>query len=214
MAGVLAAADYLSYSGDDWTDYMGDDGHAIQEVGTFSVALARPDRLRIDGAVAGNDVTMVYDKGKVTFYERNRKLVTRTTTELGLDAYLDDLVTEYAIGIPGMDFIYTDPEESLMQWVDEGRYIGLVTLNGQACDHLAFRQEQVDWELWVEAGAQPVPRRLLIDETSSQEQFGYMATYQDWSFDALGEDTFAVDIAQGAEELSLDAFAKALEVSP
>ena len=31
--------------------------------------------------------------------------------------------------------------------------VGVSTVEGTACDHFAFRQKDVDWELWIEQGA-------------------------------------------------------------
>jgi hypothetical protein len=30
------------------------------------------------------------------------------------------------------------------------------------CDHLAFRQLDTDWQLWVEKGSRPLPRKIVI----------------------------------------------------
>jgi len=43
-----------------------------------------------------------------------------------------------------------------------GILVGDSTVNGIPCDHLAFRQANVDWQLWVEKGDRPVPRKVVI----------------------------------------------------
>ena len=203
MAKLLGEAKYLQFSGNDWTDHLGDDGHLAQEDGTFKVALARPDRLRVDAQLAENDVTLWYDQGQVTLFERNRKIVARAGTELSLDEYLDDLIERYDIAIPGQDFLYEDLVDTLTEWVDTGRTLGVVSLGEDPCHQLVFQQAQVDWELWIDAGGMPVPRRLLIDETTSKEKFGYLADYHGWSFDPIPDATFTPDLAAGTAEVSL-----------
>ena len=34
------------------------------------------------------------------------------------------------------------------------------------CDHYAFRQKDVDWELWIEQGGRPLPRKMVITTTA------------------------------------------------
>lgn len=211
MAELLGEAKYLQFSGNDWTDHKGDDGHVVQEDGTFKLALARPDRLRVDGRLGENDVTLWYNKGQVTIYERNRKVAALASTERSLDEYLDDLVERYDISIPGQDFLYEDLADTLTEWVDTGRSLGVVSLGEDTCHQLVFQQAQIDWELWIDAGGKPVPRRLLIDETTSKEQFGYAADFHGWSFDPIPDNTFTPDLPAGAAEVSLDEFVAALE---
>jgi hypothetical protein len=47
------------------------------------------------------------------------------------------------------------------------------------CDHYAFRQEESDWQLWVERSATPLPRKLVITTTgeAAQPQFVAVLTW-------------------------------------
>ena len=35
------------------------------------------------------------------------------------------------------------------------------TIDGVATDHYAFREADVDWEVWIQKGDQPLPRKLV-----------------------------------------------------
>ena len=44
--------------------------------------------------------------------------------------------------------------------------VGTATLDGVATDHWAYRTDEFDWELWIEQGDRPLPRKfVLIDRT-------------------------------------------------
>jgi hypothetical protein len=44
--------------------------------------------------------------------------------------------------------------------------VGTATLDGVATDHWAYRTADYDWELWIEQGDRPLPRKfVLIDRT-------------------------------------------------
>jgi len=44
--------------------------------------------------------------------------------------------------------------------------VGTATLDGVATDHWAYRTADYDWELWMEQGDRPIPRKfVLIDRT-------------------------------------------------
>jgi len=46
--------------------------------------------------------------------------------------------------------------------VIESANIGKGVIDGIECDHLAFRNIDTDWQIWIEAGARPIPRKYVI----------------------------------------------------
>jgi hypothetical protein len=44
----------------------------------------------------------------------------------------------------------------LLPATDRGAVIGV------ECDHLAFRNADTDWQIWIESGAKPIPRKYVI----------------------------------------------------
>jgi hypothetical protein len=44
--------------------------------------------------------------------------------------------------------------------------VGAANVEGFVCDHFAFRQKDVDWEIWIEQGGRPLPRKMVITTTS------------------------------------------------
>jgi len=41
---------------------------------------------------------------------------------------------------------------------------------GVECEHLAFRGHVTDWQLWIETGAKPVPRKYVNDQQDLVER--------------------------------------------
>jgi len=64
-----------------------------------------------------------------------------------------------------------------------------VTVLGVPCEHLAFSLGKVDWQIWVEQGNRPVPKKIVItykDEAGTPE---YTAIFSDWDFQTKLKDT-------------------------
>lgn len=70
------------------------------------------------------------------------------------------------------------PLEDLFRWADQDNSdiakltsafnVGTATIDGVATDHWAFRTDDFDWEIWIERGDRPLPRKyVLIDRTDS-----------------------------------------------
>ncbi len=82
--------------------------------------------------------------------------------------------------IPLSDLAFDDPYVTLMANVETGSYIGIRIVDGIEYHHLAFTQETIDWEVWIENGARPLPRKMLIrykDEPGSPQ---FVALLSDW----------------------------------
>lgn len=41
-------------------------------------------------------------------------------------------------------------------------------LGNDLCDHYAFRQGNIDWQLWITTGAKPLPRKIVITNRSDE----------------------------------------------
>jgi len=65
------------------------------------------------------------------------------------------------------------PLADLFRWADDEHQedidalisafsVGTATLEGTATDHWAFRSDDYDWEIWMEQGDRPLPRKLVI----------------------------------------------------
>ena len=69
---------------------------------------------------------------------------------------------EYGISSPVADVLYSDPYKILTEKLTTGIYVGSSTVRGIPTHHLAFTQDNIDWQIWIEDGARPVPRKALI----------------------------------------------------
>ena len=48
------------------------------------------------------------------------------------------------------------------------------------CEHLAFRNFDTDWQLWVEAGATPFPRKMVITSKTVNGAPQYTVRVKSW----------------------------------
>jgi len=69
----------------------------------------------------------------------------------------------------------------------QARYIGPSSVDGIQTDQYAFRQEGTDWQIWIEQGSRPLPRRLVITSVDKEEAPQYFATMM-WDLTANTDD--------------------------
>lgn len=63
---------------------------------------------------------------------------------------------------PAGDLLYKNPYSLLLEDVISGLYVGMGIVDGVRCHHLAFRGNEVDWQIWIEEGSKPLPKRFII----------------------------------------------------
>jgi len=65
-------------------------------------------------------------------------------------------------------------------------------IEGVRCDHLAFRAPHVDLQVWVQEGAQPLPRKFLITTRDLPNAPQFAVTVTRWSLQPkFGPQTFS-----------------------
>ena len=204
MCACLAGARNLSFRVQDTMDELVDFGQKIQFGRVSKIALRRPDRLavEVDGDLI--DEQAWYDGRTVTLLDKRENSYGVIEVPDNIDAMLDYLAQQFGVAMPLADLIFSDPYQTAVPAIRNGVYVGLHRVNDVPCHHLAFRQDTVDWQLWVDAGQQPVPRKLVITYKAMPGQPQYTAVFSDWNLSAsLPDELFAFKPPTGAAKVEL-----------
>lgn len=160
-------------------DVVSDAGQRIQLDGTTNYKLRKPGFV-IDFDSDLKKRRFFYD-GK-TFTEYSPTVGFYASTEApptNRDA-LEVMYTKYGIKLPLDDlFRWSDPNGKRDDTLKSAYQVGTAMIDGVATDHYAFREGSSDWELWVQQGAQPLPRKMVIVDTSKPERPTFIARL-DW----------------------------------
>lgn len=136
-------------------------GYKLQNNETARMWVDRPNRLRLELEGDVKDRTYVYDGAKVTMFAPELNVYSSTAAPATLGRLVTALL-DAGVEMPLIDMLYHGNAGSLTEDVRVGLRVGDTEIDGVATDHLAFRQPNVDWQLWVQKGAQALPRKLLI----------------------------------------------------
>jgi hypothetical protein len=134
----------------------------LQRSTKTDVTVKRPDRLRAD--VEGDDGarTFIYDGQLFTVFSRlDNYYATTEAPAIILDA-LEMLLQRYGVELPLLDVVYAAVGGNLGESILEAGDIGPSRVAGVDCEHLAFRGSKVDWQVWVERGERPLPRKIVV----------------------------------------------------
>jgi hypothetical protein len=148
-------------------------GQKIQEVKESQLAVKRPNKLRVDRTGPRGHAVFRYDGEKASLYSAEQNLYAMGPAPGDLEDFIDHARDRFHVDAPGGDLLVPNSYESLTQDVKEGRYIGLEPIGGKMAHHLAMTGKEVDWQIWIADGPQPVPLRYVITTKTMESQPQY-----------------------------------------
>jgi len=186
------------------TDDLLASGQKVQLVGNIELMVRRPDRLRADVRGDRRDEHIYYDGKTFTIYGEKVGYYASFPAPATLTELKDVTEKRYGIDLPLADLFYWGTEHDGTSDIIAATNVGVSTVQGTACDHLAFRQKDVDWELWIEQGAHPLPRKMVITTTSEKSRPQHGAVL-DWDLaPKLSDELFTFAPPREAHKIEFD----------
>jgi hypothetical protein len=184
------------------------DGQKVQLSASANAVIQRPNKMRIQrhGVVANADI--IFDGKTLTLYGKNLNSYYQT----GVPGTIDDAIWSYehetGLPAPGADLLFADPYAVLSSGVESGMHLGMGYVDGIECHHLAFREDDTDWQIWVKTGNVPLPMKYVITSKWQTAAPQYQIRLRDWNLKPqISGDQFTFSPPKGAvtlETLLLD----------
>ena len=169
-------------------DEVMDDGQKILISGTVKYLVRTPDRLRAEINTDRKQRTIYFNGKTLTLYAPRMHYYATVAAPPTNEQVLDTLRAKYDVELPIADlFLWGTPRDGVND-LTQARYIGPSTVDGIQTDQYAFRQEGTDWQIWIEQGSRPLPRRLVITSVDKPEAPQYFATMM-WDLTANTDDS-------------------------
>jgi hypothetical protein len=148
-------------------------GQKIQYTSPTSIQVKRPNQIRASRKGDLVDQDFYYDGKTLTLSSPGNGFYASTAAPATIDETLDMARDKLDIIAPGGDFIYANSYAMLTQDLVSGFYVGKAVVGGAQCDHLAFRGKDVDWQIWIQEGNKPLPKKFVITSKliSGEPQF-------------------------------------------
>ena len=152
----------------------------IQFSSSSELLLRRPDKLRAHRRSGHAEVTAFFDGKTYTVESKSLAGYAQIESPGSLDQLIEILRAGYGVALPAADLLKTNSYDLLVAGVLEAKYIGRGVVDGVSCEHLAFRNFDTDWQLWVEAGDKPFPRKMVITSKTMNAAPQYTVRVKSW----------------------------------
>src|SRR3954467_6010737 len=205
MTDYTAAQKSISATFDSDIEVVTPELEKIQFTSSGKLQLTRPDKLRISRTGGYADVQLVYDGKTVSIYGNNAKAYAQTDLAGTIDQLVDVIQAKSGAAMPGTDLLLSNAYDELMSNVILAKHVGQGVIDGVECEHLAFRGVDTDWQIWIESGARPVPRKYVITSKTVAVAPQYTLRIKDWKADAISDaDAFVFKPPAGATKVDLE----------
>jgi len=211
MSDYVAGQKTLSVTFDTDVEVITSELQKLQFISSGQVQLSRPDKLRANRTGGYTDVEVIFDGKTLTVNSKDKNLFAQLDSPGSVDQMIGLLRDKYSVAAPGGDLLLSRSFDEMMADVIDAKDIGRGVIDGAECEHLAFRNMDTDWQIWVELGVRPIPRKYVITSKAVTGMPQYTIRIKDWRTD-IAADAFAFKSSQGAKKVALEALADTDEV--
>jgi len=179
MSAYLRTLQSFEIKADLLTDEVTDDGRKLQINSTATYRVRKPNAFTIELASDRKVRKFYYDGKTITVSAPRAGYYAQASAPPTIRQTLDKLSDEYDIEVPLEDlFHWGEPGDSRAA-LTSGFYVGPARLNGVETDQYAFSTADLDWQIWIQRGPKPAPRKIVITSLfdPAQPQFSAELTW-------------------------------------
>jgi hypothetical protein len=192
MSDYLGAQKSISLEYDAILEVVTKDDQKLALASSGTVTLNRPDKIHVTRAGGFVDVELSFDGKTLTLLGKNRNLYTQLDAPGTIENLVDELRDKYQRPLPAADLLLSNSYDALMLDVVDVKDLGSGVVGGVECDFLAFRKNEVDFQIWIAQGERPVPYRYVITSKNISGGPQYTIQTRNWK---TGAEVAAADFS-------------------
>ena len=176
MGGYLRALKAFQVEAVTSNEEVLESGEKVQFAGTVNALARMPDRLRLAMNSDRRDRLYLYDGKQFTLAAQRVNYYATVPAPATVGQLADELDAKYGLGLPLEDLFRWGGAQSPTKGITSAMFVGPSQIDGVSCGHYAFRQDGLDWQVWIQMGDYPLPRRLVLTTTTDEARPQYTAT--------------------------------------
>jgi hypothetical protein len=177
-------------------------GQKIQYSASGTLAVSRPSGLWMTRKGPYADVEAFFDGKAVSLYGKGLNVYAQVDSPgPSIDEALQEFRISTGLDAVGADLLAADPYLVLTDGVVSGSLVGSAYVGGVECDHLAFRNDLVDWQIWISKGNRKLPMKYVITTKWVTGAPQYTLRVRNWSTEKVDVQMFSFKPPAGAKKL-------------
>lgn len=180
MSEYIASQKAISFGFDATLEIVTTDNQKLGLASSGTLNINRPDNIHLTRTGALADIELFFDGKTLTLLGKNLNKFTQLEVPGSVDHLIDELKDTYNRPLPAADILLTNSYDEMMRDVVDVKDLGRGVVDGVRCDHLAFRTDDVDWQIWIAEGPKPYPYRYVITSKLIDGGPQYTVQFRNW----------------------------------
>ncbi len=202
MSDYLASRQQFTAKAESTLEVVLTSGQKIQFDSPATLEVSRPNKLRAHrkGDIANQE--FFYDGKTLTLYNPSENVYATTAAPPTIDETLDFAREKLDIIAPASELLYKNAAEKMLKESSSGFVVGPSVVGGVKCTHLAFRGSEVDWQIWIEDGDKPLPRKFILTSKKVAGEPQFTVLIRSWDVTPkLTNQEFSFTPPKGAKKI-------------
>ena len=180
-----------------------EDGEKVQYSELVTVLARKPDRLRAEVSSDRHQRLYLYDGKNFTLFAERLGYYATVSAPPTIAKLMDKLEADYDFSVPLQDLFRWGAQGWGPGAVKRALDLGPSDVGGVTCEQYALRQDDVDWQIWIQKGDYPLPRKLVITTRTDEAKPQHSAVYT-WNLaPSFNEAAFVFDPPPAAQRVVL-----------
>lgn len=178
---LLKSAQQFSFKAEVTDDRVYTKGKKLQFAFDLEALVKRPDKLRINAQGDIEDKQFFYDGKTITLYDQTKNAYAVMAAPATIDEALDQARKEYGLTVALADLSHGNALALMTKGQKHALYVGEGLVRGVKCHHLAFDRDDIQWQIWIDAGDKPLIRKIVINQKMLPAEPQWTAYFSDWN---------------------------------
>jgi hypothetical protein len=182
----LAGAKQFSVNAEIWAETELEEGGRAQFTKTVDVKVRRPNKVQVDVRTSVPKRSFYYDGKTFSLLDQQKGFYGIADAPATIDETLAKMEDEYGVSFPINDLLISRPFGDGAAKTKAAQNLGIEPVLGVLCHHLAFQNDSIDWQAWVEEGPVAVVRKVVItprdDGDDETDELQTTAILTRWDF--------------------------------
>jgi hypothetical protein len=202
MCDFLKSQQQFTYKAEVADDQVYYAGKKLQYEIDMETFVRRPDRLRVNAEGDLIDKQFYFEGKTITLYDKDHNVYGTLEVPPDIESALEKANKEFGVRVALTDLASPKLWEFLDKQIKHSLYVGQSKIRGVLCHHLSFDGDNVQLQVWIEAGDQPLLRKVVLTHKNLPGSPQWTAYLSDWNFSPqLNDNLFAFTPPPGAEKI-------------
>jgi hypothetical protein len=203
MGEYLRTLDKFQVNAQVTTEHVLTDGQKVEFSKHVNLVADRPNKMRIQVDGDLHERWFMYDGKTFTMFAPRLKYYTSLDAPPTILELANKLEDDYDLQLPLVDLFRFGTNDADFPPITAAKNIGPSPCDGLTCQHYAFRQDGMDWQVWIQNGEFPLPRKVVLTTLTDEARPQHTAVYE-WNLaPSYNDAAFVFEPPADAKKISI-----------